>query len=351
LNYQYKTIENYLKLCSDESENLKSIKIEPSINPKISIISPVYNTGKFVLRLLKSIYYQSFNSFEIILIDDCSEDNSVELIKKYKKYDKRIHLIQNKINKGTFASRNLGTLKSKGDFVMLPDPDDILLENSLKYFYYFSIKYNYEVVRYNVYLRKGITFFGHITEKLKSKPIYQPELSTYIFYGLGFLMQVDYNIWNKFIKRETLIKCLNRIGEKNTRMFMTGFEDGLLNYIIYREAKSFYFLKKFCYYYIKNNIKKKQKYSYLLYLNHIKFIFIYLIYVFKYSKNTKHEKDMANDIFRRLIYNNKIKNILYLNKTDYNFFSDIINTINGNEFFNINYKKYLAIIKSNFKIV
>jgi len=60
---------------------------------------------------------------------------------------------------------------------------------------------------------------------------------------------------------------------------------------------------------------------------------------------------MANDIFRRLIYNNKIKNILYLNKTDYNFFSDIINTINGNEFFNINYKKYLAIIKSNFKIV
>ena len=63
MNYQYKTIENYLNLCSDESENLKSINIEPSINPKISIISPVYNTGKFVLRLLKSIYYQSFQDY------------------------------------------------------------------------------------------------------------------------------------------------------------------------------------------------------------------------------------------------------------------------------------------------
>lgn len=71
------------------------------------------------------------------------------LIKKCQKYDKRIKLIKNNVNKGTFACRNLGILKSKGIYIMTPDPDDILLENTLRYFYYFSIKYNYEFIRFN----------------------------------------------------------------------------------------------------------------------------------------------------------------------------------------------------------
>ena len=69
----------YLKICSiPEYLNLNKENIVS--NPKISIVSPVYNTGKFVLRLLKSIQYQSFKEFEFILIDDSSEDESVELV-------------------------------------------------------------------------------------------------------------------------------------------------------------------------------------------------------------------------------------------------------------------------------
>ena len=112
---------------------------------------------------------------------------------------------------------------------MIPDPDDILLNDCLKYFYYFAIKYNYEILRFNIYIHYGKTFFGKITKNLESRPIYQPELSTYLFYGLGFLKQVDYNICNKFInifsifnkfklifkwkikfKREALIRSLIR---------------------------------------------------------------------------------------------------------------------------------------------
>ena len=113
LKYEYQKIENYLKICSSP-EYLNMTKENIISNPKISIVSPVYNTGKFVLRLLKSIQYQNFKDFELILIDDSSVDESVELIKKCQKYDKRIKLIKNKVNKGTFASRNLGILKSKG---------------------------------------------------------------------------------------------------------------------------------------------------------------------------------------------------------------------------------------------
>ena len=152
------------------------------------------------------------------------------LIKKCQEYDKRIKLIKNNVNKGTFACRNLGILKSKGIYIMTPDPDDILLENTLRYFYYFSIKYNYEFIRFNAYCNYGKTFFGYITQNLESRPIYQPELSTYIFYGLGSLKQIDYNIWNKFIKREALMRCLNTFDYKDLLMFMTCHEDGLLSY-------------------------------------------------------------------------------------------------------------------------
>ena len=83
VNNEYKMIENYLKKCSSlKLFNLSKINI--SNNPKISIITPVFNTGKLCLRLLRSIQYQNFKDLEIILIDDFSTDDSVEIITKYK---------------------------------------------------------------------------------------------------------------------------------------------------------------------------------------------------------------------------------------------------------------------------
>ena len=144
---------------------------------------------------------------------------------------------------------------------MIPDPDDILLENSLKYFYNFAKKFNYEVIRFNVYLHYGSTFFGYITRKLESRSILQPELSTYLFYGLKFLFQVDYNLCNKFIKREALLRALKLININELNMYMTCHEDGLLNFLLYRTARSLYFIKQFGYYYIRNNYKHR-KYPY-----------------------------------------------------------------------------------------
>ena len=341
-NNEYKMIENYLKKCSSlKLFNLSKINI--SNNPKISIITPVFNTGKLCLRLLRSIQYQNFKDLEIIIIDDYSTDDSVEIIKKYKSEDKRIKLIKNKMPKGTFASRNIGILHSKGKFIMMPDSDDILLENSLRTFYIFSAKNNYELLRFNIYRNFGITFFGHITKKLKSRQINQPELSTFIFYGLGYLEQIDFNVSNKFIKREAIIRALNIFNKNELFLYMTCFEDGLLNYILYRTAKSFYFLKKFGYYYIKNKKKNRERRYYIS--SNFEFKLIHIIYVFIYSKNTQYEKDMTNAIFERLLYKKILSKRLYISKKNFDFLIYIIEQLGKNQFFLNKYKNYINYMK------
>ena len=78
MNNEYVRIEKYLNSCSNP-EIFDSNQIKISTYPKISIITPLYNTGKFLSRLIRSIQYQKFKDIEIILIDDGSSDNSLEL--------------------------------------------------------------------------------------------------------------------------------------------------------------------------------------------------------------------------------------------------------------------------------
>ena len=71
------------------------------------------------------------------------------MIKKYQKEDQRIVLIKNKENKGTLISRNIGVLKSKGDYIIIPDSDDILSNDILKECYMIAEKKRYELIRFN----------------------------------------------------------------------------------------------------------------------------------------------------------------------------------------------------------
>ena len=91
--------------------------------PKVSIIVPVYNVEKYLIRCLDSLVSQSFNDIEIIAINDGSIDNSYEILKEYSKSDSRIKVI-NKKNEGLSQTRNLGIEISKGQYITFVDSDD-----------------------------------------------------------------------------------------------------------------------------------------------------------------------------------------------------------------------------------
>ena len=147
-------------------------------------------------------------------------------------------------------SRNDGILFSKGEYLLIPDIDDILSENILYNCYELAKLNNYEMIRFYIYSGNGYLFFGNILNMLESEKILYPRIANYIYYGLGYLEQIDFNLSNKFIKRDAYIRAVNSINQFYLQQYMINLEDGLMNFILYRTIKSFFLLKKIGYYYL-----------------------------------------------------------------------------------------------------
>ena len=345
----YKNLDNEFKIILSKLNNneVKILKYyKKIISPKISIISPIFNREKYILRFLKNMQYQIFNDIEIILVDDFSLDNSIKKIKEYQKNDERIILIINKKNKGTFISRNIGVLYSNSKYVFLPDQDDIINKKIIKLCYKYMEKYNYEIIRFNMFKRNGESTINE-NSKFIHKSIYQPELSTYMFYGNNELQITDYYIHNKFINKECYIRALNSLNKEFFNMYITLWEDTIMSYILYREAKSFYFLKNIGYYYIKNSqsiTKNMFKISELK----LRFIFVFLRIVFENSKNNKYERDMANALFTELNQNLNIRyRLSTLSFNSYfNYFTNVINMYLNSPYINKENKFLLNIFNN-----
>ena len=345
LIYEFKKLENYLKICNTKIKIMK--KFNTITKPKISIISSIFNRDRYLERFIKSIQQQNFVNIEIIFVDDFSIDNSIKKIEELKKEDKRIVLIKNKNNKGTFISRNLGLLFSRGKYILFPDPDDIIYKNTLNFCYKYAEKYNYEIIRFNLYLGDGELVFSKIINQLENRQISQPELSTYIYYGKNELEMIDCCLSNKFIKKEIYLEALNLLDKNYLNMYIIIMEDSMMNYILYRIAKSFYFIKKIGYYYIINS-QSISKNIYKLSEIRLKIIFIYLKLIIENSKNTSYEKNIANLLFSNLIINFDIQSRLSYLNNNINFYYVIIKMYLNSKYINFENKhiftKYKNII-------
>ena len=96
----------------------------------VSIILPTYNRKLLLCRAIQSILDQSYQNFEIIVVDDCSSDNTDKFVKSIK--DKRIQYIQHKKRKGANIARNTGIKAAKGDYIAFQDSDDVWLDRKLE---------------------------------------------------------------------------------------------------------------------------------------------------------------------------------------------------------------------------
>lgn len=110
----------------------------------VSIVVPVYNSGKFIKETVETVKAQDYQNWELLLVNDCSTDNSKEEIKKYEKEDNRIRLIDLKENSGAAIARNTGMKEAKGKYIAFLDADDLWENTKLKKQIEFMQKNNYE---------------------------------------------------------------------------------------------------------------------------------------------------------------------------------------------------------------
>ena len=109
----------------------------------VSVIIPSHNSSNYIQKTIDSVLCQTYKNFEIIIVDDGSLDNSVEIIKKYALLDKRLVLFDLKSNFGVSYARNFGISKSKGDYYCFLDSDDLWDKDKLKLQLSFMQKNNF----------------------------------------------------------------------------------------------------------------------------------------------------------------------------------------------------------------
>jgi cellulose synthase/poly-beta-1,6-N-acetylglucosamine synthase-like glycosyltransferase len=130
INVAAKKAKNFLSICIKGSLISKS-PIKLNNEPKISVVVPAYNVEKYIKPAIRSIQNQNIIDIDIVIVNDCSSDNTSIIIEQIKKEDKRIRLINNKKNLGLLYTRCIGTLAAKGKYIFPLDGDDIILDKNI----------------------------------------------------------------------------------------------------------------------------------------------------------------------------------------------------------------------------
>ncbi|MGL4731409.1 MAG: glycosyltransferase family 2 protein [Clostridium sp.] len=98
----------------------------------VSIIMPTYNCADFIGESIKSVLYQTYKNWELIISDDCSKDNTEDIVNEFIKIDNRIKYYKLKENSGAAIARNLAVDKAKGEFIAFLDSDDLWTNDKLE---------------------------------------------------------------------------------------------------------------------------------------------------------------------------------------------------------------------------
>ena len=227
----------------------------PKKSPKISILVPVYNVAEFLPLCLESIINQTEKNFECFLINDGSTDNSLEILKKYAKNDKRLKVID-KPNSGYGASLNLALKKASGEYISIVEPDDFLNTK----FYEILLKEGGDA---DIIKSSFMNFYGQ-TWKTFPERIFHEVRKDFPMNGLKIhpeknqrIFLVDPTIWSAIYKRELI--------EKNHLKFLetpgASYQDAGFQFKTFASAKSIFCLEKPLYYYRKDNEKSSVKSS------------------------------------------------------------------------------------------
>lgn len=176
----------------------------------ISIIVPVYNVEMYLEKCIESILGQTFENFELILVDDGSSDNSAIICDEYSKKDKRIKVIH-KENGGLSSARNIGLDLAKGEYIGFVDSDDFISPNMFNELYNMIIKNNYDLAICNFLpVKQGELVFNTYIESNSVEEFEGSEILNQLYGPQNVQFVVA---WNKLYKKELFNELRYEVGK------------------------------------------------------------------------------------------------------------------------------------------
>ena len=189
--------------------------------PAISVIIPLYNAEKYIGECLDSLLAQTFKNFEVVVVDDCSTDNSSAIVKRYEpKFKGRLKLTKTRKNSGgPGIPRNLGIEISRGDYLSIIDNDDALTPTALEELYNLAKKFDADIVHCEKFYSVPEKEWHDKNFRKKIKPAsleYSPleyvTEPTFLNENIAERfnkfqkIQLVWNLWTKLVRRNILIE-------------------------------------------------------------------------------------------------------------------------------------------------
>ena len=192
----------------------------------ISIITPVYNSEKYIADTIASVLAQTWTDWEMIIVDDCSTDKSKDIIRQFAEKDKRIHLFAFNENAGTGKARDFALKKAKGRFVAFFDSDDLWLPEKLEKQIRFMTENKYPIsfTSYKMMDENGHDLNRHV-DVVESVNLHQYLKNTIIGYSSSMIdlkqtgpfeiadirIRVDTQVWIGLLKKGFMAYGLNAV--------------------------------------------------------------------------------------------------------------------------------------------
>ena len=214
--------------------------------PLVSVIVPMYNTASYVGDLIESCRTQTLGEFELIIVDDCSTDNSCEVVESHiPKLGGRLKLIRTFRNEGPGVKRNWGLELSRGKYIFFADSDDLLTQKSLEQFYGLAEKYQTDVIncRRHYYTEgtgenfvKNLKLYGDPKDTRTEIVLDDTAKRLQAWTRHAFEMEP----WTKFCRRDFLI-------ENDIKFLPTAQEDSVWTFELICVAKKMLMIPNICY--------------------------------------------------------------------------------------------------------
>lgn len=187
---------------------------------KVSVIIPTFNSEKFIKRAIYSVLIQSYEDFELIIVDDCSTDNTVKIIESFN--DDRIKIVKHDVNTGVGVARQTGLKYTTGDFVLFVDSDDYLKDDFIEMCVLLQKQENADII----YTSFSISFPNAFQTMCAGDYLMEKEATLQLYYT----NQIKF-LTGKLIRRSLCDKIVwsnNRIGEDCQTLYMLMYEADLV---------------------------------------------------------------------------------------------------------------------------